>query len=505
MPDNPGFGFDALISEGAIWSKFDEFKRAFVDALIEDSEIEGADDFYSVGAQPNLWHQVHMNAKFVVSGNPFSLEPVVGKLYDGFRDLQTAMGEFRGLDTELQGWSTRAAGQFRTGYYDKFERVNLNQLVVTSELAGLVGGYRQIMAAGRKDFDAILDSAIAACRGYRKESGGSSAWSTGFKVAGIVATVAGTVAAVFGTAGLAAPEAVGGGIAIVGGLASLGSSATESSGGSTTRTFGSPFEILSQFNSVSDSLCERMVTEADRLLAVLTSDVDEVGDGSALVVPRPDVATLNANQYLTEFPFYGDSNDQTVDLLELWMAGTRRLPIVAATYGEAGSRLPYSGSSLTAGLSDAEFIGAGAVAYLDHLLDVLVHRIGQTRDDLVDVGGILVDIAWAYAETDQDSAAGLQALIDDERQRGNLDDVPTQVPDVADVPISPLPATAPESGQAPGSYNPVMPDTVVPMGDGTSIIVESPPADDPVWTTDDEYDPDGPHGGYTQPPPRDGG
>ncbi|GAA4923619.1 hypothetical protein LX16_5297 [Stackebrandtia albiflava] len=493
-------GLDTVIPDTDLWAKFDEFKIAYVDALIEAEEVEDADEFYD-GFYSNIWHQVHMNAQFILSGRPTYLDPVLTHLDAARRHLQTAEGDFGGLGGDLVAWSGEAATQFKTRYQDRFSPTNANQFVALAELTGFAAGYRQLMATALHDFDAVLDSAIAACRSYEKAGGGSSVWSTVFKVAGIGATVAGMVAAAMGTAG----TSLGVGATIVGGFAGFGGMATESSGGEQSRAFAHPSEILSQLNHVSDALCEQMVAQADRLLGVLNEDLAEIGAGEALVIPRPDVGDLPADRYLDDFPYVGASNDMTVDLLALWMAGERRLPLVAVSYANAAIEVGRCDWRMSVGLGDAEFVGAGVAENLHYLVDVVHSRLGQMSDDLVQVGGAFKAIAEAYSVTDEGGAQALDALIAREREYGNLDDVPAGLPEVYAPDVDEAPAEEPGSAEAPGSYNPVMPSMPVdlsPMSPGGPYFTpEMPPADDPWYTSEEEYDPNGPHGGNRQPQP----
>ncbi|CAM3566803.1 hypothetical protein [Stackebrandtia soli] len=496
---NDSFDLDEIITDSALWAKFDEFKIAYVDALIEADEVENATEFYD-SFKANVWHQVHMNAQFVISGRPRSLDPVVDYLTEAKQHLQTAEGDFSGLASELVAWSGQGATKFKNEYQDKFGPVNANQFVMIGELTGFTLGYRQLMAKARKDFDAMLDSAIAACHSYEKDSGGASGWNTAFKVVGIAAVAAGMVAAALGTGG----ASLGVGATIIGGFAGFGEAATSPSEGSRSVAFSHPFEILSQLNTVSDGLCETMVGESDKLLRVLTDDLSEIGDGEALIIPRPDVSGLPPNQYLADFPYVGASNDMTVDLLALWMSGTRRLPLVAYSYAKAGGQVSYCDSGINVGLGSADFVGGGVVENLKYLFDVVQARLSEMRDDLVDVGAVFVGIAEAYSATDEGGAAALNALIEEERAYGNLDDVPTSIPTVSQHDIEDAPDVEPESSEAPGGYNPVMPtppiDTTPLSPGGPYIIVDGPDVDDPSWTTKEEYDPSGRHGGDTRPP-----
>lgn len=501
MNDYP-FGFDAVVDDDVLWDKFDRFKEAYVEALIEDEEIDDADEWYD-GSMTSLWHQVHMNADFIISGRPQYLDRALDQLGTSFLHVSGSFGEFAGVYAEIDAWDARTALQFRQGYVDKYYGVRQNQLTVLRELSGIIGGFRQIMAVARRDFEAVLDAVIESCEDYEKTDGGSNGISTAFQVIGIAATVAGVVAAglalgpgsitVAGT--LVTAEAIGGGATIVGGLAGLAAEATGSSEPALSQpgSFGSAHEILVNFQRVTDALCERMVVEADAVIELLNDHVTAVGDGRHLILDQPTLTSLTPAQYRTEFPYVGDANDMTVDLFNLWLAGARRMPLVATFYADASQELEYADTRVLLGIGNAECAGSGARENIEFLLDVVRTRFGHNRDNLVAIGGALVSVAQDYSTTDEGGAQALNDMISD--HVGVYTDIPAPPPQVTvpDIGQSPDPAEVPE---APGNYAP--PSTYIEMGPYMQdYIIPDMPEEE--YADSLGYDVNGPHGGNTRP------
>lgn len=419
-----------IITVPQLRDKFARFQSAFDDALAEDGHDDGIDiDSWATDVSHGAY-----NLELLLGGSHSSLRAILDRLDESYASVDSGYADFADLYGELDEWDTLAAEDFRLQFMAKFADVNLGQLEAIKELIGLTSAFLELIARTRADLDALLDSAIEACQNY-EPADGASGWNTFWKVAGVTAGVAGAVALGLPTGGA---SLVGGSATVVGAMAGIGGELSDG-GDQQTREFEEATLIGVDFMYGVRALQERMIEEANALAGLIQADVDLLGDGSALQVNRPRVADVPDDQLVAQFPYYGSDSTMSVNLYQLWRAGTLRLPSVAVEYADSATSINTTRTTRAAALSGVEFIHGGFVERWSGLFDVVQDKLAQARDDLVDTGATLVSIAEEYSKTDDgnavlihDSAANLQEdlmlQIAQSQQNGNLDDVPSYVP-----------------------------------------------------------------------------
>jgi hypothetical protein len=128
-------------------------------------------------------HQLDLTLSGLSSGD-LSQDPITQDNYPA----NPILGMMSGTERYLQGWTGRAAMQFKSGFIDPFPAVVTNQFIVAAVLKSALEAQRQVWASARHDIDTIAHRTIEALD--RMDDCDRNEWTVTFTVVSSVAAVA---------------------------------------------------------------------------------------------------------------------------------------------------------------------------------------------------------------------------------------------------------------------------------------------------------------------------